>query len=169
MTAGAAMSPADRRRTRTPCSWCGDDELVRVVVDQRHGAGLRREFAVRLVDDQDAAGHGIQQASQVVERNALPGRVVGARDEHHVGAASLDGVDRGLDVGPKSSARAAVIHSVWVPSGRDRGASSTTARSRRRAGPASKACSSCCRISLEPFAAHRFSVANATPVAAAVR
>ena len=62
-----------------------DDQLGRVVVDQRDRAGLRGEFAVGLVDDQDAAGHPVQQAAQVVERNTLSRRVVRARDEHDVG------------------------------------------------------------------------------------
>ena len=64
----------------------------------------------------------------------------------------------------KSSARAASIHSVWVPSEMIGCIEyDGTKPIALRPGPPN-ACSSCCRISLEPFAAQTFSTPNRVPV-----
>ena len=68
------------------------DQLGRVLLDEADRAWRRRELAVRLVEDQDAGVHRVEQPAQIVQRNALPRRVVRAGDEHDVGAV-LD--DRG--------------------------------------------------------------------------
>ncbi len=72
---------------RLTTSWVG------IRIDQLDRAGLRRELAVGLVDDQDAAGlrcQRLQQGPQVIERNALSRRVVRAGDEDDVRIVFLD-------------------------------------------------------------------------------
>ena len=71
-----------------------DDQLCRVLVDQLDRAGLRRELTVCLVEDKDARAQGVEQATQLVERNTLPRRVVRAGDEHDVGVVLLDRLHR---------------------------------------------------------------------------
>ena len=66
----------------------------------------------------------------------------------------------------KSSARSATSHSVWVPSEMIGCIEyDGTKPIALRPGPPN-ACSSCCRISLEPLAAQRFSTPTSTPVCA---
>ena len=86
----------------------GDDQLGRVFVDQLDRAGLRRELAVRLVEDENAGGHRVEQPAQVAERDALARRVIRAGDEHHVGAALGDRRDG--DVYVKAEVVGAVGH-----------------------------------------------------------
>ena len=69
-----------------------DDQSRRVLIKQSDRTGLRGKLSVGLVDDQHAGGHRLQQPSQIGRRNALPGGIVRACHENHVG---LDGLDRG--------------------------------------------------------------------------
>ena len=74
-----------------------DDQLGRVLGEQRDTAGLRREFAVRLIDDHDAR-RGIEDPPDVLQRGDVSGGVVGRGDKDDVWLVLFDGCQRCIHV-----------------------------------------------------------------------
>ena len=136
----------------------------RVVREQRDRAGLPAgELGVRLVDDHDAGCRRRADGARSAGDSAVPVGLLGRREDH-VGALLGDGGDGGVGRSRlKSAARPPGTHSVWVPSEMIGCIEyDGTKPIALRPGPP-KACSSCCRISLDPLAAQRFSRAELRP------